>query len=41
MHILIEKQGITFVGKVKDLPQFLANYPGETTLADFIRYHLH
>jgi hypothetical protein len=41
MQIIVSKQGITFIGKVKDLPRLLANYPGETTLAEFIRYHLH
>jgi len=41
MQIIISKQGITFIGKVKDLPLFLANYPGTTTLAEFIRCRLH
>ena len=41
MQIIVSKQGITFIGKVKDLPRFLANYSGETTLVEFIRYHLH
>ncbi len=41
MQIIVTKQGITFIGKVKDLPQFLANYPSSTTLAEFIRCHLH
>mgnify|MGYP001255563884 FL=1 len=40
MQIIVSKQGITFIGKVKDLPRFLADYPGETTLEEFIRYHL-
>lgn len=41
MQVIIQKQGITFVGKVKDLPLLFNGIPGHTTLQEFISRNLH
>jgi len=41
MQFVIQKQGIVFVGKVKDLPLTFNGIPSQTTLLEFIRRNLH
>lgn len=40
MELLVQKNGIYFIGKVKDLISALANYPPQLTLQDLIRLKL-
>ncbi|WP_278280478.1 hypothetical protein [Thermosyntropha lipolytica] len=40
INIIVQKKGIIYMGKIKDLPYLFAGYPPHTTLAEFIRLHL-
>jgi len=41
VNLLIAKNGFWFNGDLTDLITLLANYPPDTTLAEFIRLNLH
>lgn len=41
MKLLIQKQGICFFGKAKELTHIFVDFPPETTLLQFINMHLH
>jgi hypothetical protein len=41
MQVLIQKQGITFIGQVKDLPLLFNGIPPHITLREFIHRNLH
>lgn len=39
MNLTIHKQGLTLIGKVKDLEKLFRDWPGEMTLLDYIFLH--
>jgi hypothetical protein len=41
MNLIVGRQGFWFRGDMKELLSLLADYPPETTLADFLRWRLH
>jgi hypothetical protein len=41
MQVVIQKQGIVLVGKVKDLPLAFNGVSSQTTLLEYIRRNLH
>jgi hypothetical protein len=41
MQILFQKNGLWFCGTIKDLIDYLGQYPPETTLDDLIKTQLH
>lgn len=40
MQMIIQADRFTYVGKVKDIVSLFSDYPGDTTLAEFLRLNL-
>lgn len=40
MTLLFKSNGLTALGKVKDLPFIFNDYPLDTTLKEYLRVHL-
>lgn len=40
MNMFIQKNGLIYLGKIKDLPCLFAGYPPHMTLLEFIKLNL-
>lgn len=40
MNMIIQKNSLIFLGKIKDLPYLFSGYPPHITLSEFIKLNL-